>query len=542
MILSPEVRKLCDDFFLGTVENNEVFIVKWQFPNGQLPDLSLERAHQDSLYADETERTARQLLAACPSHEDEIMLKVLIYYCGYIRKNEQNYWQRFDLNHMYNTIPTFVDKLLNLPVETEEEKAFYLKVLHNFPPFVQFMHDKVEKQARMYIRMPKRGTQLVILSLKNAEEGLQALGRFPEAVEPARALTDAVHVLVHYLEEDYLPNCPEVIGMGQYPGGKELYARQVETYISCNASPEEIQEVGRKALADTEAQMLSIARSLGHQGTLKEFKEQVQNDPQFRFKTPEEMQETMTAYLDKIRPFMPKYFGRMPKADCAVARLDPASEETSSWGYYNVPNEKPIGVYYYSAAELDKRCQIRTNAVVYHELLPGHHYQMNLVLEDETVPQIIRHHYNTAYADGWAEYASGFCRELGLYTPYNEFGRLSWDSFLCCRLLVDTGLNALGWTMEEATAFLKEHTMFTDAEIYTELIRYTIGMPAQALAYKWGSLKFAQYRRRAQEELGDKFDLKSYHDALLQFGAIPLNILEDHLDWYIRTRKAEVQA
>ena len=541
MQLTPAVRELCDWFFTHAVENNEVYIVKWNFPNGEMPDLSLERAHQDSLLADETEQKARALLADCTSHEDEIILKVLIYYCGYIRKNEQNYWLRFDLNHSYRTIPTFLEKLLDLPIETPEQRKHYVQVLTNFTPFVQFLQDKLERQARMYIRMPKEACQLVIRSLEDCEAMLAATARFDEACAPSAALTDAIHTLTALIAGDYMKNAPEIIGMGQYPGGADLYARQVETYISCNASPEEIQAIGRKALADTEAEMLAIARSLGHTGTLREFKEQVQNDPQFRFSTPEEMQQVMTGYLDKIRPLMPKYFGRMPKADCAVARLDPASEATSSWGYYNVPNEKPIGVYYYSAAELDKRCQIRTNAVVYHELLPGHHYQMNLVLEDNTVPEIIRHHYNTAYADGWAEYASGFCRDLGLYTPYNDFGRLSWDSFLCCRLLVDTGLNALGWTREEAVAFLKEHTMFTDAEIATELVRYTVGMPAQALAYKWGSLKFAEFRRRAETELGEKFDLKDYHDALLQFGAIPLGILEDHLNWYIATRKAEVK-
>ena len=540
MQLSPAVRSLCDSFFANTVENNEVYIVKWTFPDGAFPDLSLERAHQDSLLADETEAQARALLENCASHEDEIILRVLIYYCGYIRKNEQNYWLRFDLNHSYRTIPTFLEKLLALPVDTAGQQAFYLKVLENFTPFVQFLHNKLAEQARRYIRLPKEGCRLVIRSLQDCADMLEETNRFPQAAPASAALTRAIEALTAYIEGEYFTLAPEIIGMGQYPGGADLYARQVETYISCNASPEEIQRIGRQALQDTEDQMLAIARSLGHTGTLKEFKEQVQNDPRFRFSTPEEMQETMTAYLDKIRPLMPLYFGRMPKADCAVARLDPASEATSSWGYYNVPNEKPIGIYYYSAAELDKRCQIRTNAVVYHELLPGHHYQMNLVLEDPTVPEIIRHHYNTAYADGWAEYASGFCRDLGLYTPYNEFGRLSWDSFLCCRLLVDTGLNALGWTQQEAVDFLKEHTMFTDAEIRTELVRYTIGMPAQALAYKWGSLKFAEFRRRTQQALGDRFDLKDYHDALLQFGAIPLDILEKHLDWYIETRKAEV--
>ena len=540
MKLSQNVLKLCNSFYSNTVENNEVYIVKWVFPNGEMPDLSLERALKDRALADETEKTAREMLENCTLHTDEIMLKVLIYYCGYIRKNSDNYWLRFDLNHYYRIIPTFLEKLLALSRETDAQREMYLKVLHNFPPFVGFLKDKLEKQAKMYIRMPKEGCRLVIQSLQDCEGMLSALDCVPGAAADAQALRSAVHGLIDFIAGDYMHQAPTAIGMGQYPGGKEFYARQVETYISQSIPPEKIQARGYQALAQTEGQMLEIARGIGYTGTLKEIMNQIQADPRCRFSSPEEMQETMTAYLDRIRPLMARYFSRMPKADCAVARLDPAAERTTSWGYYNIPVENPVGVYYYSAAELDKRCQIRTNAVVYHELLPGHHYQMNLVLEDDTLPDILHHHYNTACADGWAEYASGFCRELGLYEPINDFGRLSWDAFLCCRLIVDTGLNALGWTYEQARDFLKEHTMFTDAEIHTELLRYTFGMPAQALSYKWGSLQFNAMRTRTQKELGKGFSLTSFHAALLEFGAIPLDILEEHFEWYLKQEKERI--
>ena len=228
MLLSPEVRHLCDSFFADTVENNEVFIVKWTFPDAQFPDLSLERAHQDALLADATEHKARELLAGCTSHEDEIILKVLIYYCGYIRKNEQNYWLRFDLNHSYRTIPTFLEKLLDLPVETPEQQSFYLRVLENFTPFVRFLQDKLEKQERMYIRMPKEGCRLVIRSLEDCGELLAATARFEAARPAALQLTQAIRTLADYIAGDYMRNAPEVIGMGQYPGGADLYARQVE--------------------------------------------------------------------------------------------------------------------------------------------------------------------------------------------------------------------------------------------------------------------------------------------------------------------------
>lgn len=535
MVISSEVLRLANEFFASTVENNEVMIVKWTFPDARFPDLTLERAEADARRADETEARARAMINNAASHYDEIALKILIRYCTYIRNNRDNYWQRFDLNSSYRTIPTLVEKMLALPVTTPGERNFYLHVLNGFAPFVHSMHEKLLEQARRYIRMPKMCCDLVLQTLAAAQEEIdQKATRFEGCEEPARALVAELRGLVATISGDYYKFAPTALGMGQYPGGAELYAREVESYISCREDPAAIMARGWQELERTEHTMLEVAYAMGYKGTLREVLDEIQADPRYRFDTPEEMQSALEGYLDKIRPLMSTYFDRMPKADCTVARTREADEQTSSWGYYNVPvpGENDKGIYYYSAAELDRRCQIRTCAVVYHELLPGHHYQMNLVQEDETLPDIIHHHYDTAYADGWAEYASNLAGELGLYEPMEYFGRLTWDAFLCCRLIVDTGLNALGWTYDEAAQLLREHTMFTELEIHTELVRYTCSMPAQALAYKWGSRWFCDLRERMERKLGDAFDLKRFHAAVLEFGAIPLDILEDHMRWF----------
>ncbi len=346
----------------------------------------------------------------------------------------------------------------------------------------------------------------------------------------------AIKDIISYIETEYIQFAPQAIGMSQYPGGYDMYTRQINTYISCDEVPDKIQKKGYEALNNTKLKIKEIIKKLGYNCTIEEFNDIIQKSDKYKFKTPEEMQDKMTEYLDKIRPLMNTYFNKMPQADCAVKRLDPILEASTSWGHYSIPVENPLGIYYYSAAELDKRNNIRSAAIVYHELLPGHHYQMNLVLEDETLPLIIRNHYNTACADGWAEYASGFCEDIGLYDLISEYGRLSWDAFLCCRLIVDTGLNALGWTYDMAEQFLLKNTMLTKTEIYSELLRYTTAMPAQALSYKWGSLKFLELRNLAKEKLKDDFDLKEFHDVMLEFGSIPLNILEEHFEWYIKSK------
>jgi uncharacterized protein (DUF885 family) len=541
MILSTRVRALCDDFYASTTEKNEVFYLKWTFPGGAFPDISLEKAEHDFDLAQTTRERVDAWLAAPEAPDDETALRVLRYYCGYIENNYLNYWLTFDFNHYTCPIPTFWEKARTLPLDTAERRALYLEVLRNFPPFIDALGDKLRAQGRRYIRMPEAGCRLVARSLTACLDSVRRTARPPEEAAFTATIAAALERVLAYIQSDALADAPRAIGLGQYPGGYEAYRRQMRTYISCDATPEDVQRAGYAALAETEERMLGIARALGFQGELSSFVREVDADPRFRFSSPAEMQAALTGYLDAARGRMSALFPPLPKADCAVARIQPELEATTSWGYYHIPVDSDRGVYYYSAAELDKRCQIRAPAVVYHELLPGHHYQMNLALEDDTLPALMRHHYNTAYADGWAEYASGLCGDLGLYTPYAEFGRLSWDAFLCCRLIVDTGLNALGWTYGRAADFLRAHTMLTPTEIDTELLRYTIGMPAQALSYKWGSLCFARLRARAQETLGERLDWRDFHGMLVSCGAIPLDILEWRFAAYLARKDASAQ-
>ena len=536
MIINKDIKELADYFYSSTSENNEVYFIKWTFPNNELLDLSYEKAVKDNILADETLEKINNFRNVNLTHTDEIILSVLEYYCYYIKKNLSNYWYKFDLNHYTCPISTLLEKLNTLKTDTIDDMNKYLSIFCKFPKFISDMKIKLETQSSKYIRMPVESCNMALKTLHTFIDMTEETYRGPETKKYVEATKKAIEEIISYIENEYIQYAPQTIGMSQYPGGYEMYMRQVNTYISCDELPEKIQGKGYKALENTRAKMKGIIEKLGYNCTIEQFNEIIQGNDKFKFKTPEEMQNTMTQYLDKIRPLMSTYFNRMPKADCAVKRLNPILEASTSWGHYNIPVENPLGVYYYSAVELDKRCNIRTAAVVYHELFPGHHYQMNLVLEDESLPLIIRNHYNTACADGWAEYASGFCEEIGLYDLYSEYGRLTWDAFLCCRLIVDTGLNALGWTYDKAEKFLSSNTMFTKAEIYTELLRYTTAMPAQALSYKWGSLKFLELRDKAKEILKDKFDLKEFHDVMIEFGSIPLDILEQHFNWYIKTK------
>ena len=215
-----------------------------------------------------------------------------------------------------------------------------------------------------------------------------------------------------------------------------------------------------------------------------------------------------------------------------------------TYGYYQAPTASdPRGYYFYNGSRLKDRSLLNAAALVYHELVPGHHFQMSLQLENGDLPSFRRESRWTAYTEGWGEYASSLAGEMGMYDdPYDRAGRLMMDAFVSTRLVVDTGMNALGWTRARAVAYMKENTLESDGQIATEVLRYSCDIPGQALAYKMGSEKIRELREKAGRELGSAFDVRRFHDAVLGSGPLPLAVLERHIDWFIEAEKARVSA
>jgi uncharacterized protein (DUF885 family) len=214
-----------------------------------------------------------------------------------------------------------------------------------------------------------------------------------------------------------------------------------------------------------------------------------------------------------------------------VERLNPAYEPSMTFGYYQVPTASDAtGRYLYNGSKLNERNLLFAPALMAHELVPGHHFQLARQLENESIPLFRRKRFDTAYVEGWGEYAAFLGNEMGLYDdPYDRYGRLMMDMLLSTRLVVDTGMNALGWPRERAMAFMKENTLLSDTEIATETLRYSVDIPAQALAYKIGSLRMIELRRRAERELGARFDVRAFHEWLIGSGSMPLPVLEEHV-------------
>lgn len=556
MYVREAIRSRLDQYYQSIHINDFSSFIKSDFRDGTLFDLSEERAQRNIAES----RAVLSDIAAWERLPDLIWeerteVEIAADFCRYIIRNGEFYWYQFNLTHNTTPLPYVIKRLETYPLENEEQLETYMTLLAQFPEKLAGMVEKLRGQEARGILLPEEQRSIclrLLESLFQPEEsplkpwnrpglGLEisaaARGRITAAVE---ALNGALGQTLSYLSNEYHAGGKAVQpGLCHLEGGLAYYRQQILTYTSYPLDPEELHATGLRELEVTREKMRAIIRELGFTMDIPEFQAYLQENRICFDNTPEELQQRFARVQARIEPRLKDFFLRRPKARCRSQALPKNKESTTSWGYYSVPiGEEREGVFYYSAAELDRRSQIRTAAIVGHELLPGHHFQTNLIAEDPSLPAICREHFNTAYADGWAEYAADLVGEMGVYDLYDLYGRYVWDMVLCCRLVVDTGLNALGWSMDRARAFLRENTILTDSEIFTETLRYSVDMPAQALAYKFGSLKMHELRDKAQRALGERFDIRAYHDEVLRYGSAPLNILEKIVDHYIQTARA----
>jgi uncharacterized protein (DUF885 family) len=284
-------------------------------------------------------------------------------------------------------------------------------------------------------------------------------------------------------------------------------------------------------VARLEKELDAIRMATGFQGSLADFHQFLKTDKRFFEPTPEAINARLARYVAKIEPHIDAYFAQKPKASYGVARLDPSLEGAMTFGYYKRPEpDDPRGLYYFNGSKTDQRNLLFALALMAHELIPGHHFQIARQGENESLHALRRENFDTAFVEGWGEYSAALGLDMGIYDdPYDRAGRLMMDMMLSSRLVVDTGMNALGWSREQAMQYLREHSMMSETEIATETLRYSADIPAQALAYKIGSLRMIALRKRAQERLGAHFDIRQFHEWIIGSGSMPLSVLEQHV-------------
>ena len=347
-----------------------------------------------------------------------------------------------------------------------------------------------------------------------------------------------------FIEADYAPYTREGAGIADLPGGKEVYAAAIEHHTAgAGYSPEEIHELGLAEVARIRAEMEGILEEIHFEGSFQDFLTFLRTDPAFYAKTPDELMGKAKAVAAKLGAILPTYFGKLPEHWYDVEPVPAAIAPGYTSGRYveGDPEEDRPGIYLVNTYALDQRPLYELPALSAHEAVPGHHLQIMLAMEMKGQPRFRQQYYATAFGEGWGLYAEHLAMEAGLNeTPYERFGGLSMEMWRACRLVADTGLHWYGWTREEAEACFNENSALAPLNIQNEVTRY-MGWPGQATAYKIGELKILELRHQAEAALGDRFDIRAFHDAVLSQGAVPLDVLDRQIHDWIEAQRVDAE-
>ena len=521
----------------------------------RLPDVSDARVRRDA----DSARAQLGRLDAIPdaslSHEEGITRDLLRWQALGAIADTLVHWYMFSVLPELTPMRALPTVLASQAVATPADREAYLAVLRSAAPALAAVRAKsVAQRARGIVLSRERVDDVVAFYRDAASRAPDAAiaparGRLQQLTADEREaferdvarvveqeLQPALRDLAEYVEADVRRTAAAGVGLWQYPGGKDAYRVMVKRETTLDITPEAIHALALAAMDTLEARMKAVRDSLGFRGTKAEFHEQLRRDPRFYVSTPDSVGRRLMSYAERIEPVLGRAFSRRPKAPYGVRRLDPALEPSMTYGYYNWPiGDDPKGYYNFNGSDLDERSLLVIGAISFHELVPGHHFQILLQRENEALPAFRRRAYYAGYNEGWGEYSSSVvAAELGMYRDaYEVYGRLVFDAFFIARLVVDTGMNFYGWPRSKAMAYMKDHTLESDVQINSETLRYSTRTPAQALAYRMGRETFVRLRGEAERALGSRFDPRRFHDAVLMSGALPLNVLERHVDWWI---------
>ena len=371
---------------------------------------------------------------------------------------------------------------------------------------------------------------------QSRQHSLQARGKavLNEEVIPAFA------ALAAFMKDEYAPNARDSLGTSKTPNGRAYYKALVRYYTTLDdVTPNEIHKIGLKEVARIRKEMMEVIDAAGFDGTFDEFLDYLRTDRRFYAKTPQEMLDRAAWIAKDIDGRLPAYFGKLPRQPYSVEPVpDDIAPNYTNARYVDAPLDADRGgQFWVNTYKIEIRPMYQLTAMALHEAVPGHHLQIALSKEIENVPDFRKGYYPHAYGEGWGLYSEKLGVEMGVYeTPYDDFGRLTWEMWRACRLVIDTGIHAKGWTRQQAVDYLAGNTALSLHNVGTEVDRY-IAWPGQALAYKMGELTLWELRAKAEKELGDDFDIREFHDAVLVEGGLPLEMLRDQIDRYIEEKK-----
>ena len=349
-------------------------------------------------------------------------------------------------------------------------------------------------------------------------------------------INPAYQELNTFLKDEYLPKSRDSIGLSDIPNGKAWYEYVARYHTTTDLTPNQIHEIGLKEVKRIRSEMEQIIADLEWDGDFKSFLNYLRTSPRFYYDNGEDLLNAYLIMSKKIDPLLPKIFKVFPRAPYGVIPIPEESAPFTTTAYYNAPAKGRPGYFYANLYKPESRPKYEIPVLTVHEAVPGHHFQISLAQELENVPTFRKYLSFTAFVEGWGLYSEELGEFIGLYDdPYDKFGQLTYDMWRAIRLVVDTGMHYKGWTRDEAINLFLENTAKSQLDIENEVDRY-IAWPGQALAYKIGQLKILELRMKAEQKLGEKYDIKDFHHEILKRGSVPLDILDEYInDWIVET-------
>ena len=468
--------------------------------------------------------------------------------------------QDFALDHLNGPhigFPQFMSAQGSFPYRTAGDYESALKMHEGFVVFLERARTYMARGIQRGNVHPRIVAERIIGQLRDALAAgvdgsplLTPTANFPAAVAPddrvrltaafrqsiETRVLPALQTLLAFFERDYLPATRTgVPGLAALPKGPALYAYFLELFTTTRLGAEEIHATGLAEVSRITGEMERVKAKVGFDGTLPAFFSYLKADPRFKFATREIYLARFQAIWNRVRPLLPQYFSKLPTLPFEIRPVPPEFESSAAGAYYigGTPDGSRPGVFYANTSNLPTRTSPIMTALFLHEAQPGHHFQGARAMQDETLPAFLRFLWNSGYVEGWALYCERLGIEMGIYDdPYQYFGMLDMEMFRATRLVIDTGLHAKGWSRDQAIDYMAAHTSLDRETIVLEVDRYIV-TPGQATSYKVGEIVIRKLRAQAEKALGSRFDLRAFHEQVLNTGSIPLHVLEDKIGRWI---------